>query len=59
MLVVSRKNGERVFVVVDGRRLEVVVAGIESNKVRLGFVAPPDVKILREELWPKREDATR
>ena len=45
MLVLSRKEGDRVLV---GDAV-VVVLGVHGGKVRLGFDAPPNVSILRQE----------
>jgi carbon storage regulator len=53
MLVLSRKPGEEV-VISDNIRLTVVA--IRGHQVRLGFTAPPDVSIRREELCEKAED---
>jgi len=53
MLVLSRKEGEEV-VIADNNRLTVVA--IRGNQVRLGFTAPPDVSIQREEIRPKGEE---
>ena len=47
MLVLSRKVGERVLLGVD---VEVVVLGIRGSRVQLGFQAPPETTIRREEL---------
>lgn len=51
MLVLSRKEGKAV--VIDGP-VRVVVLRIEGDKVRLGFEAAPEIKILREELKDNR-----
>ena len=48
MLVLSRKKSETV--VIDDR-IRVMVVEIRGDKVRLGFSAPNDVKIHREEIW--------
>ena len=53
MLVLSRKLGQEI-VIADNIRLTVVA--IRGNRVRLGFTAPPDVSIQREELCPKGEE---
>jgi len=45
MLVLTRKPGQSVLV--GSARLTVL--GVEGNKVRLGFQAPPGVRIAREE----------
>lgn len=51
MLVLSRKLREGVVIVTpDGTRIRVSVADIDRNKIRLGFEAPKDVMILRDEL---------
>ena len=47
MLVLSRKPGERI--VIDGG-IVVTVVKVDRNQVRLGFEAPPQVAIRREEL---------
>lgn len=52
MLVLSRKLGERVFI---GDNVILTVVSIDARgHVRLGFQAPKEVEILREEL-AKRE----
>ncbi len=47
MLVLSRKVGEEIYI---GDEIRVRVVSIQGNQVRLGFVAPRDVIIKREEL---------
>ena len=47
MLILRRKIGERI--VIDGR-IEVTVLHIRGGKVRLGFDAPREVRVLREEI---------
>jgi carbon storage regulator len=49
MLVLSRKVNEHVVI---GDQIRVTVVSIRGNQVRLGFEAPPNVPILREELLP-------
>jgi carbon storage regulator len=53
MLVLSRKPGEKVVI---GDNIRLTVVAIRGNHVRLGFTAPPDVSIQREELCQKAED---
>lgn len=48
MLVLSRRNGERVRI---GRFVEVTVLESQHGRVKLGFTAPPDVSIHREEVF--------
>lgn len=52
MLVLSRKKDERINI---GPDVEVVILGINGNRVRLGLIAPPQVPILREELQARAE----
>ena len=47
MLVLSRKVGERIVV---ADTIVVTVLQVEAGKVRIGIEAPPDVRILRQEL---------
>ena len=47
MLVLSRKVGERVMV---GDKVIVTVVRIGPNAVRLGFEAPKDMNIVRDDL---------
>ena len=49
MLVLSRKIGERM--VVPDCDLTITVVAVEGNKVRLGFSAPKEVAVFREEIW--------
>ena len=49
MLVLSRRLGEAV--VIPDCRVEVVVQEITAGMVRLGFKAPHDIDIYREEIW--------
>ena len=61
MLVLSRKLGERVLVPQCG--LAVTVVAIEGNVIRLGFTAPTEVGVYREEVWerirPENEPQSR
>lgn len=51
MLVLSRRNGEKIEIQVPGYPpIEVMVTEIRGDKVRLGFTAPPEVKVYRTEL---------
>lgn len=60
MLVLRRKKGEAVEI---GGSILVRVLEIEGDRVKLGFVAPPQVVIVREELprsaLPERTNATQ
>jgi carbon storage regulator CsrA len=48
MLVLSRRPNEKI--VFPGLGITVQVAEIKGSQVRLGIEAPPEVKVLREEL---------
>jgi len=47
MLILTRHVGESIII---NDNIEVKVLGIKGNQVRLGFVAPDDVIIHREEI---------
>jgi len=47
MLVLSRKLNEQIII---GDNIRVTVVAIRGNQVRLGFEAPRDVNIQRQEL---------
>lgn len=49
MLVLSRKKGEAI-VIGDGS-IRIVVIEIREGKVRLGFQAPPEVTVHRQEVY--------
>lgn len=53
MLALSRKPGQAI--VLNGV-IKIYVLGIEHDRVKLGFEAPPDVQIVRSELL---DDARR
>jgi carbon storage regulator len=50
MLVLSRKSGERIVI---GNDIEIVVVGIQGDRVKLGFIAPNDVPIHRTEVYDR------
>lgn len=50
MLVLSRYTNERVIITAGDQKIVVTLVDVRGNKVRLGFDAPAEVKILREEL---------
>lgn len=49
MLVLGRKIGDRIII---NQNITVEVVAIVGNQVRLGIVAPEEVRILRAELKP-------
>jgi carbon storage regulator len=52
MLVLSRKRGE---VIVIGDDVTVTVLEVHGDRVRLGFTAPSDTRIHREEIYQRIE----
>jgi carbon storage regulator len=54
MLVLSRKVGERT--VVPDCDLTITVVAVEGNQVRLGFSAPKEVAVFREEVWQQIDE---
>jgi carbon storage regulator len=49
-LVLSRRIGESILI---GENIRVVITAIAGNQVRIGIEAPPEVKIVRNELLPR------
>lgn len=56
MLVLSRHQGERIHI---GDNIVITVASIRGSLVRLGIDAPPEVRVLREEVRNPLEDEQR
>ena len=55
MLILRRRIGERILI--DGR-IEVTILHIRGGKVRLGFSAPRNVRVLREEVLRSSDGET-
>jgi carbon storage regulator len=55
MLVLSRKQNERIRV---GDSVVVTVVRVSGDKVRIGIEAPPNVRVLRDELEVELGDVT-
>jgi carbon storage regulator len=53
MLVLTRKLEEEIVIDLGGRPLRVRVLAIERGRVRLGFAAPDDVPVHRQEVWER------
>jgi carbon storage regulator len=53
-LVLSRRIGESILI---GENIRVVITAIAGNQVRIGIEAPPEVRILRNELLPPERNA--
>jgi carbon storage regulator len=50
MLVLSRKKNEAIYI---GKDVKIVVLSVNNGVVKLGFEAPKEVNIVREELLNK------
>lgn len=50
MLVLSRKKGEVIRI---GENIELLVVEVRGDKVRLGFTAPAEIPIHRQEVHAK------
>ena len=50
MLILSRRSGESVMV---GDGVTVTVLGVKGNQVRLGFAAPANIAVHREEVYER------
>lgn len=49
MLVLSRRESQRIRL---GDSITVTVVRVSGDKVRLGIEAPPEIRVLRDELAP-------
>ena len=47
MLVLTRKVGEEIVI---GGGIRVVVTSVKGDRVRIGIIAPPDIRVDREEV---------
>ncbi len=56
MLILSRKTDERIVI---GENIELVVIAVTGDRVRLGFNAPKDVSIHREEVHRRIQSKDR
>jgi carbon storage regulator len=50
MLILTRRIGESVKI---GDEVTVTVLGVKAGQVRLGFTAPPNVVVHREEVYER------
>jgi carbon storage regulator len=53
MLVLSRRAGQQIVI---GTDIVLTIVDIGPNTVRIGFDAPKEIEILREELTGKKPD---
>ena len=60
MLVLTRRMGERIVIgPIDGKMITIVIVDLARGKVRLGFDAPSDIQIMREELIANQGDSDK
>mgnify|MGYP001368768166 FL=1 len=55
MLILTRRVGEALMV---GDDTKIVVLGVKGSQIRLGINAPKDVKVHREEIYEKINEAS-
>ena len=53
MLVLSRKVGEKIFI---DNNICLIILGFDRGQIRLGFEAPREVNIVRQELLSRSDD---
>ena len=57
MLVLSRKKSERIFINAPrSGQIEIMICDVDQGKVKIGFNAPLDFKIKREEIIDSPKD---
>ncbi|NLJ66196.1 MAG: carbon storage regulator CsrA, partial [Clostridiales bacterium] len=56
MLVLTRRKDESIMI---GNGIEIVVLGIDGDRVRIGIEAPKDITILRKEVYLDVADTNR
>lgn len=47
MLILSRKRGQSILINND---IEIIITGIEGDQVKIGIVAPREMKVMRKEI---------
>ncbi len=56
MLILSRKTNERIII---GENIEIAVVDIRGDQVKLGIVAPKNVKVYRQEVFDAIQEENR
>ncbi len=56
MLYLTRKVGEAIII---NENIELTIVEVRGRSVKLGFDFPPDVTVLRRELYDKIQDENR
>jgi carbon storage regulator len=55
MLVLSRRTGDELVI---GGQIRITITAVKGDRVRLGVLAPPEVRVDREEVHRRRKDWT-
>jgi len=58
MLVLSRKKGAAIYIDHPSGPIRITVVQLKGESVRLGFEAPEEVVIHREEIWERLKQET-
>uniref|UniRef100_A0A7C3UVV1 Translational regulator CsrA n=1 Tax=Desulfobacca acetoxidans TaxID=60893 RepID=A0A7C3UVV1_9BACT len=53
MLILTRKSGEGLFI---GDNIRITILEIRGKQIRLGIEAPPNVVVLREEIYRRIQE---
>lgn len=59
MLILSRRQGERIVLCVGGHQVTIEIVTILGNRAKLGIDAPLSVSVHRSELLPPSEGPRR
>lgn len=59
MLILSRREGEKIIITIGNIAVEVAPIEINRNQVKMGINAPPSVTVHREEIAAKIEKERR
>ncbi|PNR87037.1 carbon storage regulator [Petrotoga sp. 9T1HF07.CasAA.8.2] len=51
MLILSRKIGESIVIQVGNRKIKLIMVEQDNGSIKIGFEAPKDIKIYREEVY--------
>lgn len=57
LLKLGFKAGEKAFIELDGKTVEIIVVGYSKAKYSLIFIAPREVKIIRDSAKNKGQEA--
>lgn len=55
MLILNRKPGQSVILLRDKEQIEIIITEVKDKQVRLGIIAPSEVRIVRRELWEREQ----